>query len=274
MRGRGYVDEIRAADLRFTPEETRSLLANSRTNRSMSSWPEMLQQRTEGWVAGLQLAAVALRGVTDRPTLAEAVLAIGDRHVMDFLVEEVLARQSTSRQDFLLRTSIVDRVCARLGSALSDGVSPTDAEQMLEELARSDLYVEQRGDEPGWYRLHPLFHELFRHCLAIQVGDDGMAELHQRASAWFADQMMVEEAVRHAVAGGDLDSAGDLVERHLERALATEQWATLDSWLRMLPDGLVADRPALLLARARLVRWRSGVLSGTRHAPARCRCAA
>ena len=264
MRGRGYVDEIRAVDLRFTPEETRSLLANCTDEPIDEQLLEMLQHRTEGWVAGLQLAAVALRGVTDRPTLAEAVLAIGDRHVMDFLVEEVLARQSTAVQDFLLRTSIVDRVCARLGSALSDGVSPADAEQILEELARSDLYVEQRGDEPGWYRLHPLFHELFRHCLAIQVGEDGMAELHQRASAWFAEQWMIEDAVRHAVAGGDPTSAGDLVEAHVERALASDQWSRLEAWLRMLPDGVIASRPALLLARARLVRWRSGVVAGTR----------
>src|SRR4029078_9383098 len=102
----------------------RVLLVNSDNQQIDEQLLEMLQHRTEGWVAGLQLAAVALRGVTDRRTLAEAVLAIGDRHVMDFLVEEVLARQSTAVQDFLLRTSIVDRVCARLGSALRDGASP------------------------------------------------------------------------------------------------------------------------------------------------------
>jgi LuxR family maltose regulon positive regulatory protein len=264
LRGRGLVAEIRAADLRFTPEETGRLLANFTNEPIDEQLAETLHQRTDGWVAGLQLAAVALRSTTDRSTLAESVLAIGDRHVMDFLVEEVLARQAPLVQDFLLRTSIVDRVCARLGSALSDGIPTGSAEAMLEDLARSDLYVEQRGDEPGWYRLHPLFHELFRHRLAIQVGDEGMAELHRRAGIWFADQAMIEEAVVHAVAGGDLESAGDLVELHVERALATEQWAMLDTWLRKLPEGLVSARPTLLLARARLVRWRSGVLSGMR----------
>src|SRR6476661_9185259 len=94
--------------------------------------------------------------------------------------------------------------------------------------------------------------------------EDGMAELHQRASAWFAEQWMIEDAVRHAVAGGDPTSAGDLVEAHVERALASDQWSRLEAWLRMLPDGVIASRPALLLARARLVRWRSGVVAGTR----------
>jgi LuxR family maltose regulon positive regulatory protein len=264
QRGRGYVSEIRAADLRFTVEETRLLLTKVSESQIDDRVVLMLQERTEGWVAGLRLASIAMHGRSDHVTLTEAFAAIGDRHVMDFLIEEVLARQPDPIQNFLLHTSIVDRICGDLGDAMLGYAIPGSAAGKLEWLTRSDLYVEQFGEEPVWYRYHPLFHELLRHRLAILVGQEEVAALHRRASAWFAGQQMIDDAVAHSIAAGEADLAADLVEQHVERALATEEWPALEAWLRMLPSELIQARPALLFARARIARLRSGVSEGLR----------
>jgi LuxR family maltose regulon positive regulatory protein len=247
VRARGELTEVRAADLRFTNDEAVAYL-NDVTMLSLT--PDdiaALGERTEGWVAALQLAALSLRGRDDTSGFIRS-FAGDDRYVVDYLVEEVLDRQPGPVRTFLLETSILDRLTGSLCDAVSctpGGGSGLAGKAMLEQLDRANLFLVPLDDQRRWYRYHHLFGDLLRSRLIDEHAD--VAELHRRASRWHDEHADPVSAVRHALAAGDLERVADLVETAVPELLRTRQEATLGRWMGDLPAEVVQRRPVLAM---------------------------
>ncbi|MGW1342726.1 LuxR C-terminal-related transcriptional regulator [Kribbella sp. NPDC002412] len=241
LRARGELVELRAADLRFTLAETETYL-NELTGLQLTTEDLMsLEERTEGWVAALQLAALSLRGRSD-PAGFIAGFAGDDRFVVDYLVEEVLDRQPDPVRRFLLATSILDRLTGPLCDAVT---GDQDGKAMLERLDRANLFLVRLDDQRRWYRYHHLFGEVLRSHLPDERVD--VAELHRRASSWYDEAGEPIPAVRHALAAGDIGRAADLVERAVPELRRNRQEHTLRRWIDELPDDVVDRRPVLAI---------------------------
>jgi ATP/maltotriose-dependent transcriptional regulator MalT len=240
MRARGELAEIRAAELRFTADEA-AVYLNEMTGLQLTA-PDVaaLEGRTEGWIAALQLAALSMQGRDDVAGFI-AGFAGDDRYVVDYLAEEVLARQSDPVQAFLLRTSIL----SRLSGPLCDAVTGQgDGKGMLEALDRGNLFLVSLDDRRRWYRYHHLFADMLQaRLLDEQPGQ--VPDLHRRASEWHEQNGELSEAVRHALAAGDFERAADLVELAIPAMRRTRQEARLRGWLEVLPDEVVQVRPVL-----------------------------
>jgi len=277
LRARGDVIELRAADLRFTAEETTAFLG---TVMGLTLAPEevvALEARTEGWIAGLQLAALSLQG---RPaTEAAAFIAAfrgSHRYIVNYLLDEVLLRQPEQTQRFLLHTCLLDRFCAPLCAAILDGENPSAAriaasQEMLETLDRHNVFLIALDDERRWYRYHYLFADALRQRQSGQAAVPDVALLHRRASAWFARQDLLEEAIGHALAGKDHDGAVALIRRAASALLAHGETQTLVTWLRALPEASLRAAPQLALLYAWLLidlRDHSGAERYLRYAEA------
>ncbi|HTQ90875.1 MAG TPA: tetratricopeptide repeat protein [Streptosporangiaceae bacterium] len=262
LRGRGELLELRAADLRFTAEEADAFL-----NRVMGldldpAHVAALEQRTEGWAAGLQLAALSARGRGDAEGsggVAGFVDAFTGSHrfVLDYLVEEVLNSQPDAIRRFLLDTSVLQQMTGALCDALT---GRGDGRQTLEILERGNLFVVPLDDQRQWYRYHHLFADALRARLLAQH-PDRVPALHRAASGWHAEQGLLAEAVRHAIAGGDPDRAANLVELALPDLRKHRHDRTLREWLRALPDDVIGVRP-LLAAFVAWARLSEGDLDG------------
>jgi LuxR family maltose regulon positive regulatory protein len=252
LRARGQLAEVRAADLRFMPEEATAFLTGTMGLALSAAEAATLVERAEGWVAGLQLAALALREQAD-PTPFVRAFGGGHRHVLDYLVAEVLDRQPPHLRTFLLRTAILERLCGPLCDAVL-GPTPGDGGQLLlEQAERANLFLVPLDDERGWHRYHHLFAEALRRRLQ-SLHPALIGELHRRASAWFADQGLTAEAVRHALAAGATERAADLVERASLALLQRSELHALQGWLEELPAAAVRARPWLGLRHAWLLR--------------------
>ena len=237
----------RAADLRFTAEEAAALLRESAGADLPATAVAALAARTEGWVAGLQLAALSLRGQADLVGFV-AAFSGSHRYVLDYLAEEVLDRQQEELRTFLLETSLLER----LSGGLCDAVTGrTDSQAMLERVEQAGLFLVPLDDVRGWWRYHHLFADLLRARMQ-QQWPGRVAGLHRAAAAWCEDHGLADDAVRHALAAGDAAWSMRLVERHADAFLLRSEGATLQRWLAALPAGLVGSRPRLLLAQARL----------------------
>jgi LuxR family maltose regulon positive regulatory protein len=245
MRLHGQVNELRAADLRFSDQETEALLAAAGQAEDNAALVAALQHQTGGWIAGLRLATLALPAVEDPTRIAEIVA--GDQHLMDFLVEEVLAAQPVSVQDFLLRTAVVDHISAPLADTLLD-LPQGESQALLERLSHESLFLELT-DGGEWLSYHPLFRSLLLHQLGVRLPPQEIAALHARASTWFAARGLVDLAIQHSIAAGDMAEAATLVEQHVSTALDHEDWNSVASWLRLLPEDIIYSRPTLLLAK-------------------------
>ena len=241
LRARGELVEVRAANLRFTHEEVSAYLGDisglSLTERDIA----VLEERTEGWAAALQLAALSMRGRRDVAAFIDG-FAGGDRYIVDYLVEEVLARQSDDVRAFLVQTSILDRLTGPLCDAVTGRGGGGKA--MLQTLDRANLFVVPLDDNRRWYRYHHLFADVLQTHLSDEH-PDRVAELHRRASHWYAGAGEVAPAVRHALACGDVDHAAELVEGAIPALLRSRQEATIRGWLDDLPDEVVRVRPVL-----------------------------
>ncbi|MFN8467332.1 MAG: LuxR C-terminal-related transcriptional regulator [Caldilineaceae bacterium] len=261
LRARRQLLEIRAADLRFTLDETTELLGRVMQLALSAESIQELDRRTEGWVTGLHLAGLALQGSRDRAAFVHEFSG-SHRYVVDYLVDEVLNRLPQNVQAFLLETSILDRFCADLCASVVDGgagagsgapegpgISTSAAQEMLEAIENANLFLIALDDVRCWYRYHHLFGDLLRQRLRRQRETNG-AVLHQRAAHWFAGRGLVEEAVRHAVAAEDFVFAADLLEQRSEALWTQGGFAVLQHWLSVLPDAVKQDRPRLLLAHA------------------------
>jgi LuxR family maltose regulon positive regulatory protein len=241
LRARAELTEVRAGDLRFTPSETATYLNDVAGLHLTADQVATLEDRTEGWVAALQLAALSLKG-RDDPAEFIAGFAGDDRFVVDYLVEEVLNRQPEQARRFLLKTSILDR----LTGALCDAVAgDADGRAMLERLERTNLFVVPLDDQRRWYRYHHLFGDVLRTHLTVDP--DEFAELHRRASDWYHRAGDPVAAVRHALAAGDADHAADLVELAIPALRRRRQEATLRRWIDDFPRDVVDRRPVLAM---------------------------
>ena len=247
-RARGQLTELRAADLRFTPDEAAEFLNRVMGLNLTAENIAALETRTEGWIVGLQLAALSMQGREDIAAFIQAFT--GSHHfVLDYLVEEVLQQQTESVQTFLLRTSILDRLCGPLCDAVL-GSLPASGQETLEHLEHANLFIVPLDDERRWYRYHHLFADLLRHRLhqntAATATDAGLdlAELHSRASRWYEDYGLDIEAFQHAAAANDVERAERLIDgKRLQlhfRGVAAE----LD-WLKSLPNTVLDARPSL-----------------------------
>ncbi len=240
LRARGHLTELRAADLRFTPSEAAEFLNQVMGLRLSAADMAALEDRTEGWIAGLQLAALSLQGHQDAPGFIRAFS--GDhRYIMDYLVEEVLQRQPEPVRGFLLQTGILDR----LNGPLCDAVTgQEDGTARLEALERGNFFVVPLDDTRHWYRYHHLFAEvLSAHLMAEQP--HRVPTLHRHASEWHERHGSAADAIRHALAGEDFERAADLVELAIPEMRRIRQEAAVLGWLKVLPDELLHVRPVL-----------------------------
>jgi LuxR family maltose regulon positive regulatory protein len=256
LRARGELVEIRAADLRFTPNEAAQYFNDVMGLDLAAGELAMLQARTEGWIAALQLAALSMQG---RDNVAEFIngFAGDDRYIVDYLVEEVLQRQSELVRDFLLHTSVLNRLTGRLCDAVTE---QDGGKAMLEALDRANLFLVALDDRRQWYRYHHLFADVLRAHLANEQPDQ-VAELHRRASAWYERNAQRPEAIRHALSAGDVVHAADLVELEWPALARARDEVTLRGWLNALPDELLRRRPVLSNAYAGVL-LSSGELEG------------
>ena len=240
LRVRGQLTELRAADLRFTPEEAAEFL-NQVMGLSLSPVDiAALEARTEGWIAGLQLAALSMRGREDVSGFIRA-FAGDNRYIVDYLVEEVLQRQPERVRSFLLETSILDRLSGPLCDFLTDG---GEGGVMLEALERGNLFVVGLDDRRRWFRYHHLFADVLRARL-MEERPDLVLDLHRRASEWHERNGSPDDAIRHALAAGDFERAADLAELAGRAMLTNRRGDTFLGWLRALPDEPVRARPVL-----------------------------
>ncbi len=240
LRARGELVELRGADLRFTSAEAADFLNQVMGLRLTAEEVEAVEARTEGWIAGLQLAAISLQ---DRPDTERflRVFTGSHRYVLDYLVEEVLRRQHEKIQQFLLQTSILERMCAPLCDTL---VANHDSPSILAYLERSNLFLVPLDDEGQWYRYHRLFADLLRFRLE-QTQPDLLPGLHRRAAGWFERNELPVEAVQHYLAAGDLAPAARLVELAGQNMLAQGQVVRLMSWMDSLPPAVFDTLPRL-----------------------------
>lgn len=248
LRSRGQLTEVRAADLRFTPAEARDFLNQAMGLDLAAADVKALEERTEGWIAGLQLAGLSLRGISEPGQVAAFIEAFAgsNRFVIDYLAEEVLARQPEQVRDFLLETAVLDRLTGPLCEAVT---GRHGAAAMLESVERSNLFLVPLDTQRSWYRYHHLFADVLQARLIAERPEQVRA-LHERASEWFSSHSLITEAVRHALAAEDFDRAAYLVEKALPELRRTRQDSVMLAWSRSLPDSVVRRSPVLSILSA------------------------
>src|SRR3712207_5043471 len=240
LRARSELNELRAADLRFTSEEAATFLDGVMGLELSAEEIAELETRTEGWIAGLQMAALAMRDRADVPSFIEAFTG-SNRYVLDYLVEEVVNQQSEWVRSFLLETSVLGRMCGPLCDTVT---GRTDGQVILERLEHSNLFVGPLDDERRWYRFHHLFADVLYMRLR-EAAVERPSELHRRASAWFERQDLVQEAIEHALAAADWRRATRLIVQFAPSFTFRGQFHTVLSWLNALPDEVVRANPTL-----------------------------
>jgi LuxR family transcriptional regulator, maltose regulon positive regulatory protein len=256
MRVRGQISDVRERDLRFSSTEAETFFSTCMGLELPADTIAVLEARTEGWVAGLQLAALAIQEYPDEQHIQRFLetFAGTDRHVVDYLVEEVFTRQPTEVQDFLLRASILERFCAPLCAALCD---PQDAPQdsgnqvassavFLQKIERANLFLIPLDNQRVWYRFHHLFAELLRHLLFTRQRSQ-VAELHRQASLWFETNSFLQEAFSHALQTQDWDFAAGFVERHAMDLITLSQVSILHDWCKAFPETVIQSRAGLCI---------------------------
>jgi LuxR family transcriptional regulator, maltose regulon positive regulatory protein len=245
LRGRGELVEIDAGDLGFSVEDAEHLFNDLHGLGLRHGAVARLQERTEGWAAGLYLASLTLRGRGD-PEEFIAAFAGDDRQVVDYLSAEVMAGQPDEIRSFLLRTSLLDR----LSAALCDAVTGrSDSRQVLRELETSNFFLIPLDTKREWYRYHHLFAELLRHELRLAEPHE-ISGLHRRASSWHREFGSPSDAIAHATAAGDFPEASELILEHWVESRDQAHWETILSWLGSLPPDVVRGDPRLCLVRA------------------------
>ncbi len=241
FRGRGALVEVGADDLRFTDEEAARLLKKVLGTPLSAAQVASLNTHTEGWVVGLKMAALSMRGQKDIQAFISGFTG-SQRYVMDFLMEEVLERQTEDVRDFLLKTSVLERMTAPLCDFLTAGSRGSD---MLHDLDRANLFLVPLDDTRKWYRYHHLFAQLLRHQLETNHGAEEVTRLHLRASRWYEDNKLPDDAVHHALAARDWDRGMNLIGAESESRLKRGEWNTLLSWFQAMPDEILRARPRL-----------------------------
>jgi LuxR family maltose regulon positive regulatory protein len=246
LRARGQLSELRSADLRFTTDEAAAFLKQVVRLPMSPDDVQVLESRTEGWITGLQLAAVAMQGLEQRDQIERFIHSFSGSHryVIDYLVDEVLDQQAPDIQAFLLQTSILDRTVAPLCNAVT---GREDSQAILEELEAANLFLIPLDDERHWYRYHHLFGDLLRRRLS-QAFPEQITELHQRARVWYQESGDIGEAIHHALAAGDLEQTADILRDHWQVFFVRGELTKLKSMLDSLGPDITGNSVILRMA--------------------------
>jgi LuxR family maltose regulon positive regulatory protein len=252
LRGRGQLMEVYEADLRFTPHETAQFLNKVMELDLSSDDIAAVEKRTEGWIAGLQMAALSMRGRDDVAAFVRAFTG-SHRYILDYLGDEVLEQQPEEVREFLLRTAILDRLTAPLCDAVIEGaglgLEPGGSQAMLEYLESNNLFVVPLDEERRWYRYHHLFADLLRQHVSREKPGI-VRERHERASAWYEKNGLMAEAVDHALACEDFERSARLIERAGWANLTRGEMTAILDWVAAIPDDVVRSHPRLSFLRA------------------------
>ncbi len=256
LRARGYLAELREKDLRFTFEETKTFLETAMGLKLSKEILVALETRTEGWIAGLQLAGLSMQGLKGPAAIDIFVenFSSSHRYILDYLTDEVLQQRPVGTREFLYHTSILNRLSASLCEAVT-GIG--NCQEVLETLDTSNLFLIPLDNERCWYRYHHLFRDLLQKRLSL-LQPEMVTELHLRAAMWYKQYEDIPEALDHFLAAGDYSGAADLVEENAQLLLERSELATLISWVDTLPEDQVRNRPWLCVYHAWALR-----LSGT-----------
>ena len=256
LLARNQMTEVRLADLRFSADETAAFMQNALGSPLPDEAIAALAEKTEGWITSLRLAALTLRYSPDADSrVAELQALERNRNLTDYLMSEVLAQTPPAIADFLLKTAILDRMCGPLCEALlgRDDLEMS-GQTRLEWLEQNNLFTVSLDNERRWYRYHHLFRSFLRNRLERRYDAGEVAQLHTRASAWFAGQGLLEEALQHALLGHDTPAAVRLMAEHRHALMDTEQWQLHERTFRMFPAETVAAHPDLMLMAAWMAR--------------------
>ena len=245
LRARNQLTELRAVDLRFTLSEAAEFLHQSISSDLSSEDIAALEARTEGWIAGLQLAAISMQGHNDIANLIKSFTG-SHRFVLDYLIEEVLEQQSESVQTFLLQTSILDRMNGSLCDALT---GQDDSQEMLETLERTNLFLVSLDQVRYWYRYHRLFADLLRRRLS-QTQSSQISLLYRRASEWNEQNGFSGEAIEYALRAEDFERAAGMIEENFDSMYRLGEHIQLRQWLTELPDEFIISKPQICLLQA------------------------
>jgi len=254
LRGKGLLTEVRMRDLRFRVDESLEFLQAAMVQQIEESVAVELAEKSEGWVTGLRLAVLAMRGQDD-PGLKLLELKGSTRYVLQYLFSEVLDHQPPSIRQFLLNTSILNRFCASLCNALCEaGETSADrdieGEEFINWLQTNNLFLIPLDMKNRWFRYHYLFQQLLQHQLKRHYRPEEIAKLHSRASEWFEGKGLITESIKHALASGDVVRAAGIVERHRNDQFTEDRWYVVERWLAMLPVDIRRKQPGLLLSEA------------------------
>lgn len=253
IRACGQLNELRQADLRFTPQESQAFVTQWIGSELLSSDLSTLSSRTEGWIAGLQMACLALQNIPsqNREEISRIVSSFGGSHeyIVDYFATEILAQQTKLVRSFLLQTSILDPLCAELCNAVTNR---TDGQPMLEHLQKANLFVIPLDQERQWYRYHPLFSDLLRKQLG-QETPKMVSELHQRASSWYESKELFDPAFQHACSSGDRSRVAWIVNEYSEALWKMGEYNTLFRWISNLSNEQLILRPELIVAKAMIL---------------------
>lgn len=252
LRQDGLVLDIRAANLQFSFEELEDLLCQVLGSTPDSNTVSAILEYTGGWVSAVRLAARALCYSDDPSHFSTNLANLSERHMLDYLMDEVMARKPERLRQLVIRSSIFDRVCGSLAdSALALPPGPESTESMLDHLAMVGLVELQREGDEFWYAPHSLFRVLLRHRMAVEMSVDEIDALHRRASKWFEREGIIDRAIAHSLQADEVDDAVAIIERWRLRFFVRERWQEVDRWLDMLPAGTVENHLSLQLTRLR-----------------------
>lgn len=262
LRVQGKLTELRAADLRFTSDETEHFLTHVMGLPLSTGDIALINERTEGWAAGLQLAALSLQGWDNPTTISKIIDGFSgqQRSVLCYLTDEVFAYQSTEVQDFLLATSVLECMNADLCDAVT---GQNNGQAMLEQLEASNLFLLAIDDQKKWYRYYHIFTSLLRYQLKL-IYPDLEPELHLRACTWYEQHGMIVEAVNHALASGAIERAANIIEEHTWSLIWQQNENTVYSWLTQLPQSVFTTRPVLCYLRAWILYVRADIQASER----------
>jgi LuxR family maltose regulon positive regulatory protein len=258
LRAAQQLHELRVRDLRFSPTEAATFLTQAMAQLDQPDAVEFLVQRTEGWIAGMQLAVLSLRAATDQQAMLHHLAQGANRYIMDYLLEQVLNQQPPAVQEFLLKTSILDQMSPALAQAVVGGEdAPRNGQISLPALERAGSFVSALDGSGEWYSYHALFRELLRHHLQQRYSGAVINDLHRRASLWFCNAELIDASLHHALAAGDVDLAAQIIIDHFATWLDRENRLAVERWLNLLPIEAFHAHPWLLVARASIAQLRS-----------------
>jgi len=259
LRALGQVTEIRTQQLRFSLADTIELLELLLRVQVDKDAASLLEEKTEGWVTGIRLAALSMRHRNNAQEILQH-LAIERRYIWDYLISEVLSALKSDIQDFLVKTAILSRFCASLcdavlwdhgtESGMTLKTTSAGSQEILEALQQDHLFIIPLDGQRRWFRYHHLFQQLLLDELNKRYSADEIAVFHLKASSWYNQNGLVEEALLHALEAGDEIAAAQLLEENARTLLDEDRWHVLEKWLSRLPDSIIRQRPRLLIAKA------------------------